>query len=97
MPKPSFRVTNTESLRVVQEDVREFAEKLSSHTGARFLKSLALTTTQQSFAHKLGGTPDGVIICVPNAQVTIWQSQAADDRFIYLTASAACTVTVMVF
>ena len=50
-------------------------------------------------AHKLGRVPEGVTISKNQAPGTVYESQAADAKFVYLTSTSgtAHTVEVLVY
>lgn len=55
----------------------------------------AVATTETAIAHGLGEVPT-VIHPVARANAVVWRSSDPDDKFIYLTASSACTVDIEV-
>jgi len=63
----------------------------------RLVESVALTTSAQSIAHGLDRAGVKWIVVSPDADARVWQTQAADSRFVYLQASAAVNVNLWVF
>lgn len=60
------------------------------------LSGVTVGTSQTQIAHKLGYTPSNIFLGCPSASSTIFQSKSADSKFIYLTASTACQLSVWV-
>lgn len=59
------------------------------------LNSLGISTTQQAYKHGLGQIPN-VVILSPTSNGIVWQSQAADNTYIYLKGSTSFTCNVAV-
>lgn len=61
------------------------------------LENVEIATTETLVPHKLDRTGVNWIVVSPQADARVWQTRAADDRFVYLRASAAVTLALWVF
>lgn len=82
-----------------QENVALFVNqiKLVPFLSGNAVKDIALTTSGLTVAHQLGRVPQGFFITAINANATVWQTQASDERFLYLDASATVTISIWVY
>jgi hypothetical protein len=85
---PSATDQKAELIRLVNR-LRELCE-------GRDLGPQTIGTTETMLPHSLGGVPKDVFVGTPDANAVVWQSRAADDTYVYLTASAGCTAHVWV-
>jgi hypothetical protein len=62
-----------------------------------FLDNISLVSGINQIPHKLGRIQQGWIITDQTAVSSIYRSQAFNSTYLYLHASAACTVNLSVF
>lgn len=60
------------------------------------IDSAAIATSETKVAHGLGRVPRGRIILSQSADARVWDSKAADAQWLYLRASSAVTVKLLV-
>ena len=95
--KPSYIKQATQSVPDVQVEIERVVKELGEISTGKLLRSIALTTTQTSVPHTLGSVPNGYIVVYRSADARVWDSASPDRNNFYLTASAAVTVTLLVF
>lgn len=61
------------------------------------VENTTVGVTETPINHKLGRKPRGAIIVLQDADARIWHSSERDSLRLYLTASAAVTVSLWVF
>jgi hypothetical protein len=83
----------------LQENVALFINqiKLVPFLSGNAVSDIVITTSGLTVAHELGRIPQGYFITAINANATVWQTQASDDRFLYLDASATVTISIWVY
>lgn len=64
---------------------------------ATLTDSVTVTTSGVKVPHKFGQTPRGWFVVSPQAGADVWQSQAPDGRYLYLSSSATVTCRLVVF
>ena len=86
-----------EQFAPIQHELTRMVGLLSALCEAKILRNVSIGTSATKIAHGLGSIPFGVLTCIPSLNATIWYTTAADSRYLYLAASSACTVTLVVF
>lgn len=61
------------------------------------LENVAIAAAETAVPHQLDRTGVNWILVSPQADARVWQTKAADDRFVYLQASVAVTAALWVF
>lgn len=91
-------ITTDKNIQMIQDNVDAALSPLQSSpfVGGVLLGSIALTTSQTSVPHGLGHVPKIFTLCGLNANSVVWSSKPSDTTNLYLTASAACTVSLWV-
>lgn len=80
-----------------QEMADELDEGRRPWLSTELLEDIDLTTTETKVKHKLGKKPRGWWVVDSDAAATVRRSATADKDFLPLTASAAVTVSLLVF
>lgn len=60
------------------------------------VESTAIAAAETKVAHGLGRVPRGRIILSQSADARVWDTRAADAMFLYMRASSAVTVKLLV-
>ncbi len=96
---PTLPAGSSPALLAFCRDTRAAFELLSKHplVDAHSLGSHAVSTTALRIPHKLGRPPSGWLVTRINADARIWESKSPDGTAIYLVASAAATVSLLVW
>lgn len=82
---------------LVQGRVQDAFDNQNGIGQAAILQS-TVTPTETSIPHGLGRKPQAVLLGIPSAAASIFQSREADERFVYLSTAASTTnVTIVVF
>jgi hypothetical protein len=95
--KPSFVNVDGADLARVQEEVQRTVEQLGDVCRSTLLSNVAIGTTSTAVAHGLRRTPGSYIVCRLRGDARVYEAAAPDSQAIYLQASAAVTVDVVVF
>lgn len=80
-------------------ELRDLLEQLNicPLVQGNLLENISLGTADTDVKHKLGRNLVGWIIIKINANETVWESGAVDNKFLPLQASGDVTVTLWVF
>ena len=102
MPILPFNKVRTEddNLRRIQDNIETPLKDISSKTilDGQLLTGVKLVTSfQNQIAHKLGRKPLGWIVAGLDENATIWEVKKSSSLFLYLEASANCTISLWVF
>lgn len=88
-------LTPTSSLPRLALALIKLVRSLGVVADAKLLTGKAIATSQTPIAHQCSGPPQAVF-AMGNADARIWESAAADQQFVYLTASAAVTAKLLI-
>ena len=83
------------SLRRVADELNHVLE--NPLLDGRQIDGIDLTTSTTKVSHKLGRVPRGWIVVRTNANAVVYEAADPDQRFLPLTASAAVTVSILVY
>jgi len=82
--------------QLVQGRVQEGFDSLSPSASGGVVEA-TLGTTEVAVPHRLGKLITGWTVIDIDADATVYRTGVLDDKFIGLTATAACNVKLMVF
>lgn len=98
MSTPKFTTGRGNDMAELRQDVKRLAEQMGIGAGARLMLGETVAVTETTIAHGLRdseGAPTAVFI-MPLANASVWQTRAPDETFLYLQASGAVTVNILV-
>ena len=98
-----YRFETDPTERRDMEAFQEFLEEMlgplldNDANDNNFLREISLTTTETVVRHQLGRQLLGWKLIRKDANADVWESQAPDEAFLYLQATADVTVSIEVF
>ena len=96
-PLDRFNVKDIDLQRIQEAVFRSLAAVLRVPILDGRLLTAPVGTTQTAVAHGLARAPLGWVLVSLSQQSIVWQTQAPDDKFLYLRASDAFSPKVWVF
>jgi hypothetical protein len=95
--RPVFNKQNDASPSAIQDEVLRFTQQLGDVSTAKILRRIAIGTTETMVAHGLGGKPLTWLAGGPSLGMLLSETKPADEKFLYLIATVAVTVDLVVF
>lgn len=79
------------------QGLRQLEQQLGDGAAAILLTDIALVSGANSIPHGRDSVPRACVPTVRGSSATAYETQAPDTTFVYVTASADCTASLVIY